>query len=301
MLLGQLRLRTKVLAAAAAMAAMLAGTNPSRAIDVDPGEYTVLPAGTNLAILYALYGERSSVNIVGAGTFKATLNSSIGIARYVHYFNLASMPAAVHVLLPFGSLYNGNIPGVTGPLQSASGLGDLIGAFTVWPINKPDPMYSTTLGLTVFESMPTGSYNDRRVLNVGANRWATTLQAGFIQGIGKGLFFDLTGDATFYGDNSDAFGLPLTQDPSYEVQAYLRYHFLPTTAVSVGYAGTFGGTQYLNGVANGFKTEFSQVRAVVQHFIAPNLQGEIMVGRDFAVTGGFEQDFFTKLRFVFIF
>ncbi len=53
-------------------------------------------------------------------------------------------------------------------------------------------------------------------------------------------------DVAFRRDSEEAGNLTVSQDPSFQLQAYLRYQVSQATSVSFGYSGTFGGESFVN-------------------------------------------------------
>src|SRR5262249_35735255 len=147
------------------------------------------------------------------------------------------------IILPFGSLYNAQLGGVRVP--DSSGIGDPLLAATVWLINKPDPVYSSYFAITPFLGIPLGAYNNANPVNLGTNRWRGIIQAGLNQGIAPNLLIDLYADVTFNSENRNGStaGAVFRQDPSFELQAWLRYNVTPQLSLAAGYAYNFGGAQ----------------------------------------------------------
>ena len=280
--------------------ATLLTAGPARAVDVGPGDYTALPAGTNLAIGYLQYVNRGLLDVRGVGQVRdSRLDSVVGIARFVHYTDILGVRVDPQILIPFGVLYNGRAGGQT--LSSVGGLFDPIIAATAWVLNQPDQR--RWLGITPFLTIPVGSYGRGRALNPGGNRWQGTLQLGFIQGLNENWTFDLNVDTTFYGDNARAGTARqrLSQDNSYQVQPWIRYKLSPTSEVSLGYSGTFGGYQQVNGFTNGTATVIHTIRAAYQQFVTPTLQLQGIIARDISVSGGFRQDLYLQARILKVF
>jgi len=292
----------KSISACAFILSVVLGGN-AHAIDVDPGDYTAAPAGTFLALGYAQWATRNELNVLGVGTLKPgyKLDSAVNIARFVQFVDIGGIIVDPQILLPFGSLYNANLGGVRVP--DSNGMADPILAATAWLVNKPDPVYSTYLGVTPYVTIPLGTYHRNNPINLGENRWKGTLQFGLIQGIAPNLLVDLIGDVTFYGSNADAnaLGQRLTESPSSQLQSWLRYNVNPKLSLAAGYSYTFGGNQYLNGVSNGLRTEFQQIRGSLQYMMAPDWQIQAQIIHDFGVHGGFPQDIGVRLRILKIF
>jgi hypothetical protein len=67
-------------------------------------------------------------------------------------------------------------------------------------------------------------------------------------------------------------------------------------SLSIGYAGTFGGVQRLDGVATGAKADAQQIRLSYSQFITPTWQGVLSVSHDVSASGQFKQNFGVLLR-----
>ena len=72
----------------------------------------------------------------------------------------------------------------------------------------------------------------------------------------------------------------LEQDPTFEAYAWLTYNFDPGTWAAIGYQGSFGGDQQLDGVDNGLATKFQQIRAGYGKFLTPGVQLIGTLGHD---------------------
>lgn len=288
---------------AAALTAIAGFSGTAHAGDVDPGDYTALPEGTNLALLYGVYTDRDQLQVPGVGALKdgTGLKSVIGIARFVHFMKIGPFIVDPQVIVPFGTIYDGKVAGQR--LNKSSGIGDIMPFATIWLINKPDPDHATYLGVSPIVSFPTGTYNHRKSVNVGGNRTTYDLQVGLVKGLGKGLTVDLTGDMTWYGDN-DKYGAAkqhLSQDKTAAVQLWIRHPVNLKTSVSLGYAGYWGGEQQVDGLYNGTKTENQQIRAAVQTMVSKGVQLEVIAGRMVHVEGGFREAGRVQVRVLKIF
>lgn len=291
------RIAAAVLGAGLAAAAM----TPAAAIDVNSADYVPLPDGTNLLMVYSQYATRSEyVSTSGLTSSQDTsLDSYVNILRYVHYFEVMGFSALVQTLIPAGTLYNARLGGTE--LGAAAGLGDPILSAAFWLVNNKAT--ETYVALAPYLSVPLGQHDALDALNMGENRWKLDVQAAWNQGLGNGFSFQLTGDVIWYGDNTDA-GIgsqTLTQDNTYQFQAWLSYAFAPTWSVSAGYSRYWGGDEYLNGIATGNATEKDQVRLELSKFITPTFQVLGLVQRDFNTEGGFPEDFRGTVRLTQVF
>jgi hypothetical protein len=81
-------------------------TQQSYAIDVNVGDYTTLPSGSNLGVFYYQHSEMDGYYQKGDKTH-ADSRSDIGIARFIHYTDIAGLRATPQVVIPFGSVRSG--------------------------------------------------------------------------------------------------------------------------------------------------------------------------------------------------
>lgn len=288
----------RVAALAGALCGALAA-GPASAIDVDAGDYTALPAGTNLAVAYYQYAERNALYSRDQRVpVDAGLDSQVGILRGVHYMDVGGYTVDPQFLLPFGKLKAGND---TSFLGETSGAGDLIVAATVWLVNRPEA--NTYFGITPFLTLPTGQYDRNKALNLGENRAKLTLQAGYITGLSKSLTLDVAGDVTLYGRNKDfgPSGQTMKQDASYQAQLYLRYHLSPALDLRAGISRTVSGATEVNGLDRDDRGDTTKLQIGAAYFLRPSTQLLASYGRDVSVREGFEENRRLNLRLLQVF
>jgi len=269
------------------------------AVDVDAGDYTALPAGTNLAMLY--YQDASRDELYSAGnkvTGDYSLASDVGILRGVHFTEIGGYIVDPQFLLPFGALDAGKDIAALG---EESGVGDLILAATVWLVNKPKD--NTYFGITPFIYLPTGTYDNKEGLNLGENRYKFALQAGYITNLTDDISLDLVADVMLYGKN-DEFGATkqtMEQEASFQLQAFLRYKMNPSWDFRVGLSQTFGGETEVDGIKKDDAAEVTKMSVGSSYFISPSIQLSATYGRDLAVENGFSEDNRLNLRVLKVF
>ncbi|WP_082655797.1 transporter [Aureimonas sp. D3] len=282
-----------------AAAGVALSPSAARAIDIAPGDYAVLPAGTSLGALYFQYTSADSLHVIGPGDVPASeLKTAVGILRGLHFTEVGGVPIALHLILPFGGFPEARIGGVEQP--TAEGFGDVTTGFTIYPINTGAGEFATTVGLSAFVTMPTGHHDFGRI-SIGSGAWTATPQVGLIQGLGHGFFFDGAADVAFRRDSEEAGNLTVSQDPSFQLQAYLRYQVSQATSVSFGYSGTFGGDSFVNDRATGLQTRSDQLRLFANTFVTPTVQIQGMIGTDIHAEGGFKQDLVAQIRLLTVF
>jgi hypothetical protein len=97
-----------------------------------------------------------------------------------------------------------------------------------------------SLSAATFISLPIGTYDKHRSLNLGSNRWQNDLQVDFTQGFLDRFTVDVSGDWIYYGNNNEAgtANQRLSQDSTYGAYVWVTYdvtsqvrHAMPTTAL----------------------------------------------------------------------
>lgn len=134
--------------------------------------------------------------------------------------------------------------------KSTSGIGDMRFGITTWLLNNSAEM--KYFAITPMISIPVGSYDPSRSVNIGENRYKAALSAGYVNRfmnneIGE-LFLELSPELAVYGDNNDARGKKIEQNPSYALTGYLRYRPMTMMGIFTGYQINRGGETILNGV-----------------------------------------------------
>lgn len=264
-------------------------------IATDPGDYTPLPAGTSLGILYGQYATRDRLYADGDQvSIDAGLDTTIGLARFVHYIDVGGVIVDPQMIVPFGEV---ELTEPFGPLEptSGSGVGDPIIGATAWVVNAPETQQ--WLGLSAFVSVPLGRYDaDRGPVNVGENRWKGIFQAGYTKHLTTKIVMDLIGEYSIYGDNDDFLGLRRKQDDAQSLQSHLRYLLLSNSHVALSYYHSFGGETTLDGMDQDDKVNTNRWLATYATFVDPTTQFQIQAGRDIHVENGFEENVRVNLR-----
>lgn len=271
------------------------------AAEADPGDYIAAPPGTDLGLLYFqhssadTYRDASGKKVEGENRFR----SDIGILRYVHFMEVFGYTIDPQIVLPFGQLHDAKLGG--SPIDGNSGVGDVQLTSTVWLVNNP--AQQRWFGISPFVVVPIGTYDKHESFNLGENRWKGILQGGFVQGFGERFSWDLIGDITWYGNNTEAGGgdQTLKQDRSYQVINWVSYHPTEKSRVALGYSHTWGGEQRLDGEQNGSKTRVDQWRALYATSITARDQLQVSLAKDLNVQGGFERDYQLNLRLAHVF
>ena len=283
----------------AAAALMIGSASGAYAIDGDAGDYTPLPAGANLGIAYLAFGNSDTFDQDGVGEIpNSKLNTTAAVLRFVHFSELGGKPIAVQAFAPFVNFRDIEIGGTA--LPTKAGMGDLTVAATYWPIAAaPTDLHGTTLGLTLFATLPTGNYEFGRA-SAGSGTYTITPQVGYQQGLGGGFFFDAYYDVAFASDHTES-GFEVSVDPAQQLQTYLRYEFKPGFNAAIGYSAKRGGEQYVDGIYTGTKSESEQLRISGSAFLNATTQIQGGVSYDTGASGGFKSGPNIQIRLLKVF
>jgi hypothetical protein len=241
----------------------------ANALDVDADDYSVggIPAGTNLGVLYAQYGNYNSGYFDGHKVSGGDLDTYIGVLRYARMVNIGPFTADPQFILPFGSEHSSHDLRVLG---NRSGVGDLWLGSTVWFVHDTGTQHY--FGLTGGVYFPVGGYDHNKPLNLGSNRWSYLVQTGYITPlITKKLILEVVADVTLYGNNND-YGISsqtLSQTALAEFQGWLRYCVTPNFDLRIGTAYYDGGETKVSGVSRHDRESTTTFRAGLSWSFAP--------------------------------
>jgi hypothetical protein len=302
-ILRRVQARTKSLGLV--IAAVVCLSHQAHAVEVDPGDYTALPAGVNAFVMYGQYAKRDAIYATGdRQPINPSLDSTVGIARVLRVIKLSERwTVDPQFLLPFGELRAG---GDVSALGSTRGVGDLILA-TAFKY-KIDEKSGEVFGFAPFLWLPTGKYDSSQVLNLGENRWKLALQAAYTRPIAGNWRWDLIGDVQFHGDNDEcraacgsAVDVTRKQKQLYQLQTHLRYQVSPVLSLAGSYGHIDGGRTTIDGVDQSDKQKTDYVRLSAGYFVNPTTQILTVVGRDLRQENGFRENFRLNLRLLKIF
>lgn len=219
--------------------------------------YDNAPIGVNqleLAYAYAQSDVSIDTSLVVAG---ARFNLNQGTLTYTRYFGLLHRTAWIEASVPLADL-SGSISG-TNIQGAASGSGD--SSYAISALLKGGPALSvgqfsdyqptTTLGVSLTVSAPTGQYNPNKLLNLGSDRWSFKPEIAMSHPFGPERKWqcDVYGHAYFFTDNTSYRGREiLRQEPLPGLEGHLSYFFVHNAWASLDSLYSFRGATVVNGV-----------------------------------------------------
>jgi hypothetical protein len=327
---------------AALLGAILGGITPAAAAsDNDPRTYAgdyqggSLPIGTTIISQYFSYAHADAfVDPTGHALPNSHASTWIEFTRVTYFAELANRPFVIEADLPFATLTDVNIPGTNNAVHG--GLADPVIHFTYFLIT--DAKVQRWLGFTSFFWLPMGRFDNRSAVNVTTpDQFTVTPQFGYTEGLGKfspglnGLFFDLIANASFHTDGTrplevvNPVGAPLpgvltydtlTQQPTYDVRAFLRYNPSNFLYAAVGIQKSWGGEQIATGgrfLPSGLPFGIPQPDMPIgrDDFLRGHFEFQVPITPDFAIagdvfhdfqaTGGFKQNIGVEIRLAKLF
>jgi hypothetical protein len=293
----------------------IAGSDNSS--DAYAGDYTggSLPTGTVVALQYLGYFRSDAfVDTAGRGLPNSHANIFEEFTRIAYIGQLWGHPVAIEAELPFATLTDVNIPGTNNLV--AGGLVDPVIHLTYFMV--ADAKVERWLGVTNYFDLPLGRrFDNQMAVNVStARQYTDVVQIGYTEGLAKlsptlkGLSFDLVANVSLHtnGDgpltvvNPASAPVPgvltydaLTQRPSYDLRAFLRFEPKAFLFVAVGMERSWGGEQM---AVNGQFVPTSALAIAVadlslskDDFLRGHFQFQVPITKDFAFGGDVFHDF----------
>ena len=229
---------------------------PACAQFTDPRNYENSPVGVNqLELGYAYARSDTSIDpsIVIGG---ARLNLNQGTIGYMRYFGFFHRMAWIESSIPIAGL-NGSISGInvsgasTGAGDSNYGIAMLLKGGPALSVEEfKDYKPTTTLGVSLTVTAPTGLYGPDKILNLGSARWSFNpeIAVSYPFGPEQKWALDAYANAAFYTDNTSYRGREiLGQEALPGFEGHISYSFLDNLLVSLDTRYSFRGDTFING------------------------------------------------------
>lgn len=276
--------------------------NTAYAIDLQPGEAAAPRPNLNVAQFSYVYSDRGHQYINGREqSSNKEIQSSTYIVRLGRSFELANMPGFFYVQTPMGYVKTDGFAKVEGlNFQGDTGVGDTSLAFALWPYSNRETR--TYWGVAAYLTIPSGSYDDHRVFNMGENRYRSALQTGYQTQLSDKLSWMAALDSVFYQDNNDYYPnkRQFEQKNLYTFQTGLKYDISPQYSVAAAYFYTAGGETRIEGVSQDNLIQLQRYQLSAQgnySFGRMTLQ----YGGDLKTENGYIEDHRLIVRYTMIF
>jgi len=240
--------RGRRVAAAAAACTVVIGAR-ALAQDIEPRAYSNAPVGVNFLVAGYAYTRGGLAFDSSVPVTDPQLNVNSGLLGYARVLDLWGKSAKFDAVVPYSWL-NGTANYAGQPVQRVvRGLGDprfrlsvnLLGAPALALKEFAAYQQDVIVGASLQVSVPTGQYDDTKVVNLGTNRWFFKPEFGISKSLGLWTIEGAAG-VTVFTDNKDFFGgHTRSQDPLYSLQGHLIYSF------PRGIWGSLDGTYFTGG------------------------------------------------------
>jgi hypothetical protein len=244
----------------------------------DPRTYSNSPVGLNqLTLGYGFAHANASIDasLVIQG---AKLNLNVGILDYERNVSFFHRFAWVEASVPIAGL-NGAVTG-TAIQGSVTGTGD--STYVFGTLLKGGPALgvqefstyvpTTTLGMSVTITAPTGLYDANKILNLGSDRWSFKPEIAVSHPFGPNHNWEVDGyaNAYFFTDNTTYHGRQiLRQDPLTGLEGHLSYSFTDNVWASVDARYAFRGDTLVDGVDQNSSQQIATVGSEVSLSLTP--------------------------------
>jgi hypothetical protein len=187
------------------------------------------------------------------------MNLDVLAAKYIYSFESFGKSSRIDITQTFqDGQWDGLLQGAPAE-TSRQGLGDTLVRYSInlygAPALKSDEYVAyrrsrnseTIIGAGLVVRLPTGEYQEDRLINLGQNRFVLRPQIGIQHSRGPWTF-EFNTDIAFFDTNDDFFGgNRLEQEPLYIFIASAAYNFRPGFWAGAGIAYDYGGESEVNG------------------------------------------------------
>lgn len=206
-------------------------TAAARAQDIEPRSFSNAPVGVNFLITGYAFAKGGVSFDPSLPVTNPKITTSSAVLAYARVFDLAGMSAKFDAIAPFTWLSGTAQLGNRTVDREVNGLGDARLRVSVNFLGAPamnleefkSYRQDLILGGSLQVSVPTGQYDDTRLINLGTNRWFVKPQLGISKALGP-LTLEFMPSVTVYTANTNFFnGNTRTQNPIYSLQAHAIY------------------------------------------------------------------------------
>ena len=110
-----------------------------------PADYTILPGGTTLGMVYWQHLSSDTLRINGNEVPDSSFEADVAILRTLSYFNIGETPAVFHVVAPFAASLSADIGSAS--QRTTEGLGDVTLGLWADPAYRSEEMEAKLRGM----------------------------------------------------------------------------------------------------------------------------------------------------------
>jgi hypothetical protein len=228
----------------------------TKAQEVEARSYTNTPVGLNFLIAGYAYSQGKIAFDPELSIADAHFRTHTEFLAYVRSLDVLGKSAKLDVILPYSSFSADALVGGQPRQREMSGLGDPRFRFSINLFGAPalsvkefaNYKQDLIVGASLQVSAPLGQYDNRKLLNLGNNRWSFRPEFGISKAWGPWTV-EVAPSVIFFTDNTDFYnGSTFEQAPIYLAQGHIIYNF--ESGVWVSLDGTYftGGRTTVNGV-----------------------------------------------------
>jgi hypothetical protein len=265
---------------------VLLSASAGPAQEFEPRTYAVAPVGLNFVALG--YGFATGAVFMDPTIPAEDVDADIHLvlARYIRTLRLFNRPSKLKLVLPWSDGHWDGYLEDEFRTRDATGLGDarlvLETQFSGAEVKRPVEMVGyrpkTVWGARLQIVLPTGNYDNTKVINLGANRWGLIPEIGFSTPVGKWSLEGAVG-AWIFGDNDDFYeGHHLEQDPLFVAKFHAVRSIRPGFwwALAAGYG--YGARTTVDGVKRDTIQRNWRLAFVLAYPLRPNQGISMMIG-----------------------
>lgn len=238
---------------------------------LEPRLYSNAPVGMNFLLAGYIFTKGSLPDSQKLDLRDADLNVHTGVFAYARVIELFGQSGKIDMIVPSGCINGDGIYKEEKVSRNVCGIGDIKGRMSFNFYGAPalslhefanyeqDLIIGGSLQITI----PSGKYEETRLVNIGLNRWALKPSLGISKTFNK-MTVELVGDVEFYGDNDEFYGgVKREQDPIFSTQAHFIYAFSNGIWLGLDANYYWGGENSINAVASNDEIEDSRYGATL--------------------------------------
>jgi len=213
-----------------ALTALVAGTAPAPAQELEPRAYVNTPVGLNFLVAGYAWTSGEVATDPALPLQDAELTQHTGVLAYARSLSFWGKSGKIDVVVPYSGLSGTALVMGETVEREVTGFHDprfrvsvnVYGAPALSLDDFAAYRQDLIIGVSLAVTVPLGQYDDNRLVNLGTNRWSVKPEFGISKALGP-LTLELTAGATVFTRNDDFLGATRDQAPLYALQGSVIY------------------------------------------------------------------------------